>query len=200
MTDVRKSCRLSDDAFEARRATLRRQLAPHARFREALPDGVALGFEATPDLRAALDDLVAFERECCPGLGFALRERGGVLRLEVRGVAADAPILADLGAPPLADLGASPLTVSAPPSRRRRARGWARAARAAGLGTAASFALLCLLPMGAAALLGASVVAPLAALDRPWIVAATALVCATLVWRRARARATAGGGGDGCGC
>jgi len=101
MIDVRDACNLGDDELEARRETLRRELAPHARAREALPDGVALRFDATPAIRAALDEFVRFERGCCPGLGFTVRGGDGALRLEIRGVASDAPIFEAVGAPPV---------------------------------------------------------------------------------------------------
>jgi hypothetical protein len=86
MTDVRTICRLSDEDFEARRAQLRKSLFPRVRAREELPDGLVLLFEATPELRGELDDFVAFERECCPGLELSLADDSGTLRLEIRGI------------------------------------------------------------------------------------------------------------------
>lgn len=96
MVDVRDVCSLDEEELAARRETLQRELAPHARAREALPDGVALRFDATPGLRKALETFVAFERDCCPGLDFALHEQGSSLRLEIRGIAPDAAIFAEL--------------------------------------------------------------------------------------------------------
>jgi hypothetical protein len=103
MVDVRDVCNLGDEDLAARRERLRRELAPHARAREALPDGVALRFDATSEMRKALEAFVAFERGCCSGLDFALHERGEVLQLAIRGIASDAAILAELGAPEAGD-------------------------------------------------------------------------------------------------
>ena len=54
MSEIRTSCNLSDGDFEARRAELRAGLLPQARGREALPNGLALLFDATPELRQEL--------------------------------------------------------------------------------------------------------------------------------------------------
>ena len=86
MTDIRAICDLSDEDLEARRAQLREDLVPQVRGREELSDGLALFFDATPEMREELDAFIAFESECCPELGFSLRDASGALRLEIRGL------------------------------------------------------------------------------------------------------------------
>jgi hypothetical protein len=100
MSDIREICNLSDEEFHARRRQLRAELLPHVRRRSALPNGVALAFEATPDRRRALEDFVAFERGCCPGLRFALREGDGALHLEIHGLDPDANVFTAAESPP----------------------------------------------------------------------------------------------------
>ena len=92
MSDIREICNLSDEELDARRRELRAELLPHVQRRGALPDGVALTFEATSDRRRALEDFVAFERGCCPGLRFALREDDGALTLEIHGLDPEASL------------------------------------------------------------------------------------------------------------
>ena len=84
MTEIRAICNLSDEDLEARRAQLREGLVSKARGREELSDGLALRFDATPELREELDAFISFERKCCPGLDFSVRDESGALRLEIR--------------------------------------------------------------------------------------------------------------------
>jgi len=99
MDDAREICSLSDDALEARKQQLRDELVPHVRSRAALTDGMRLTFDATPERRRQLDDFVAFERGCCAGLRFALREQGGVIQLEIRGLDPQSSVLMRSGPP-----------------------------------------------------------------------------------------------------
>jgi hypothetical protein len=99
MADVRAICTLSDEALAARRRALREELGPHVRGRTALADGVELRFDATPARRRQLEAFVDFERSCCPGLGFALREAGGSLHLAIHGLDPGAPLLEGVSGP-----------------------------------------------------------------------------------------------------
>ncbi len=179
MTDIRAICNLSDEDFELRRARLREGLVPQARGREKLSDGLAVLFDATPELREELDAFISFERECCSGLDFSVREVSGALRLEIRGIDPEASVFAGIGA--------------ARGSEKLAGRGWLRLLRSAGLGVVASFVLFCVVPIGLVALLGAGLgaqlAAPLGALDNPLAVAAGGLVFAGLLWRWERRRA-----------
>ena len=189
MSDIRAICNLSDSDFEARRTQLREGLFLQIRGREELPDGVALLFDATPKLREELGDFVAFESECCPGLGLSVHEDSGALRLEVRGL----------------DLGASDVAGFAErgESGKLEASGWRRLLRSAGLGAVGSFVLFCGVPIGAVAVLGTQLPAPFGALDNPWAIGAGTLVFVVWFWRweqrRARARVKRASAGS-CGC
>ncbi len=189
MTDIRTICNLSDKELAARRKELREGLLPQARGREDLSDGLALFFDASPELREELEAFVAFERECCPGLGFSVRDVSGALHLEIRGIDPRASIFAGVGE----------VAEHEKPER----AGWIRLLRSAGLGTAGAFVLFCVVPMGIAAVGGAQLAASLGALDDPWAVGAGGVVFAALLWlwerRRAAARkASASTGGGGC--
>jgi hypothetical protein len=97
VTDIREACNLSDDEYAARRAKLREGLMPLARGRENLSDGLALLFDRSAQRREQLEAFVAFERECCPGLEFSVRDTPGALRLEIRGIDPNASAFAGLG-------------------------------------------------------------------------------------------------------
>jgi hypothetical protein len=78
-------CSLPPDAYRSRLDWIRAELLPHVRRREALPDGLALEFDAP--LRGQLDAFVALERACCSSLDWrVLDAAGGGVRLEVRGI------------------------------------------------------------------------------------------------------------------
>ncbi len=175
MTDIRAICNLSDEELAARRKELREELVPQARGREELSDGLALLFDATPEMREDLDAFVVFERECCPGLDFSVRDAPGALRLEIRGIDPGASVFAGLGE----------VAEHEKPER----AGWTRLLRSAGLGTAGAFVLFCVVPIGVAAVVGAQLAAPLGALDNPWAVGAGGVVFAALLWLWERRRA-----------
>lgn len=79
-------CTLSDEDREVRRKELRDGLVPLARAKQELPDGIALLFDASAEIRSELDAFVAFETRCCPVLEFSVREVSGGLRLEITGM------------------------------------------------------------------------------------------------------------------
>jgi hypothetical protein len=87
-------CSLDRTALAERIAMIHREILPHARGSEALPDGRAWNFPSGPDMQAKLEHLVALERECCrEGIDFELMEtRDGALRLEVRGIDPNAAV------------------------------------------------------------------------------------------------------------
>ena len=61
-TDIREICDLSDEDRETRRASLHKRLFVFVRRRQELPDGLALYFDETPEMRAELDEFVEYER------------------------------------------------------------------------------------------------------------------------------------------
>ena len=97
MTDIRAICNLSDEELAARRKDLRQELVPKARGREELANGLAIFFDGSPETRAELEAFVEFERECCPGLDFSVRDASGALRLELRGIDPKTNVFAGVG-------------------------------------------------------------------------------------------------------
>jgi hypothetical protein len=164
-SELETLCNLPAQDREARLSMIRRVILPLAQRRERLPDGLAFRFAYSEPLERTLDQLVAFERGCCGSLSWeARRNADGSLRLSIRGLSPDSPLLQLGDGPP------------APASR------LGRLARSLGLGTGAALFVCCVLPMGLAAVAGASVAAPLAGLDQPAIIAAVALASAALTW------------------
>lgn len=206
MTDIRQICSLSDEEFEARRAALERGLWSKVRERRTLENGVALGFEATPGIRSALEDFIAFEQGCCSSLRFAVRESGAGVELEIRGLDPESSFPVPVGG----ELESGP--GSASPATPRAAGFWRRAIAAAGLGSVGALILCCVLPVAGVALFGAALAAPLTSLDNPWAISSTALALAGGSWlwrgrrdasRRAVTRIGAGAScstDGGCGC
>jgi hypothetical protein len=194
MTVVQEICSLSTEELEARRAWLGRGLRSRVRERRSLRDGVLLRFDDSSEIRAELEQLVAFERECCPTLDLAIRESEGELELEVRGLDPDSDLFEGIG----------PETNQ----ETRPASPWRRVISAAGFGTLGALTLCCVLPMMSVALFGGAVVAPLTSLDDPWVVSSTALALAAALWlwqRRRSSSSIAAAASDcapdgGCGC
>ncbi len=179
-------CGLPSDQLRDRVAMIRRDILPHVTRREALADGVALEFEHTPAMQKTLEDLVAFERECCSGLEWTLhRPSSRPLRLDVQGLAPDSDFFRVLG-------GAAEVT---------RPGRLARLAQAGALGSGVAFFLCCIVPVGIGAVAGTAVAASLAKLDDPLVIAAGSFVLAVPAWlwlkRRAEHSAEAGCT-DGC--
>lgn len=210
MTEIRAICNLSDEEFTARRKELREGLMPLVRGREKLSDGLALFFDASTPIREELEAFVAFERECCPGLGFSVHDTPGALRLEIRGVDPNASLFAGAGAETggasdaAAELGAEPgLFAQRETHERFGALRALRALRTLGIAGAVALLVCCVVPIGIAALVGAKLAAPLSALDNPWVIALGTVGFASLLWRRERVRASrarAAAGTGGCGC
>ena len=76
-------CSLTAPQLESRTRELKKTLIPELRERELLDDGVA--FELAADQRDAVIEFVEFERRCCGFADFAIIDRPGVVRLEIRG-------------------------------------------------------------------------------------------------------------------
>lgn len=196
MTDIREICNLSDEQVAARRKELREGLMPLARGREHLADGLALLFDSSSEMREELEAFVAFERKCCPGLGFSVHDVPGSLRLEIHGIDPDASAFAGVAG---VGAGRSVDTRQEKPER----TGLLRVLRLVGLGGAASLVVCCVVPIGVAALVGAKLAAPLGVLDNPWVISLGTIAFASLLWLRERHRnsaskATAMAGGCGC--
>lgn len=171
-------CSLTDEELEARRRLLREQWVPHIRKRTALSDGVAFTFEATPERRRDLEDFVASERGCCPGLRFSQQEGAGTLRLEIHGLDPEVRLFSEGGKGEGHAAAGSSVVV--------------RVMRAGGLGAVGAFALFCGVPIAVAAVAGARFAAPLGALEHPLALGLGTLLLSAGVWiweqRRARKR------------
>jgi hypothetical protein len=163
--ELQTVCNLPAEDREARLAMIRREILPLAERRERLPDGLRFEFAYGPPLERTLDQLVTFERGCCGSLSWeATRPAEDRLRLTVRGLSPGSPLL---------ELGETP---RAPASR------LGRLLRSLGLGAAAALFVCCVLPIGLAAVAGASLAAPLAGLDQPLIIAVVAVTSAGVTW------------------
>jgi hypothetical protein len=94
-------CTLSPEELRERSLSLRRDLMPAVKHASRLAGdaGLALDFDTSLERRAQLDELVAFERQCCSGLDWNVTElaAGGALRLTITGLAPDAPLFETLG-------------------------------------------------------------------------------------------------------
>ena len=170
------ACTLTPPEFGERLRWIREEILPHAKGREALEGGVAWRFEAEPSVRAKLEQLVALESKCCDSdaIRFEIHEEpaAGALRLEVHGIDPESLLLA---ATPAAGEGSSALK---------------RLLKAGGTGAVGSVFVLCVLPIGIAAIAGASVAAPLAGLESPATLAGGSLVFGAAAWWLLRRRET----------
>jgi hypothetical protein len=177
--DPIEGCTLSAGRLHERLAWIRREILPHAVASETLADGIAWEFADAPGLAAKLDQLVALERECCSGIVFQQEHSlaAGRRRLEMRGID---PRVAGFVIPTL-EVGVSA----------QRSLG-GRLAKAAGFGTLLSLLVCCVLPIVAAALVGASAAAPFASLDDPWMIGGAMVLSggAAFAWQ-SRRRASA---------
>ena len=83
-----EACKLDDAERESRVDRFRRDLLPLATSTEVLPDGRAWEFPREPELERQLEELVAFERACCPDLEWELLSvrDGAAIRLELTGI------------------------------------------------------------------------------------------------------------------
>ena len=196
MTEIAKHdpldiCTLPPSDLQSRLEWMLREILPHAFGRERLPDGVAWELRAAPGLESRLDRLIELEAECCSSLSFTQQPGSApnTRRLEIRGVDPDSSILQGL----LPAAPADPKPTNAGVGR--------RLGRAAGLGTALGLFVCCVLPIGAAAVLGATAAAPFASLDQPWVIAGSALLFggAVFLWQ-GRKRPQQASTEDPCGC
>jgi len=161
-------CSLPSDQLHHRTAMLRRELLPLVQRRRTLPDGMSFDFVHTPDVQAALEDLVAFERKCCSGLSWKLdRPTKKVLRLSVGGLEPDSDFFRALDNPAGGDKSGGHLK---------------RLAQASFLGAVTAFLLCCVAPLGVAAVLGTTVAAPLMILDDPVFIMGGAVAFAVPAW------------------
>lgn len=100
-TVVRQMCSLPTDALQDRLAMIRREILPHVKRTEMLPNGFICEFDRHSDLQAKLEDLVVFERTCCGGLAFDLQSLpdANTLRLTVIGADPHSGIFEPFGGP-----------------------------------------------------------------------------------------------------
>jgi len=188
-TTEASACTLDDTGRQDRLGTIQREVLPHVKGATALPDGFA--WECAPAGRENVERWVELERQCCGNVSWEVMPRSdGSLRLEVRGADPAVGVLASL------------YTTEVEP----KPGVGSTLARAGGLGAAASFGVLCLLPMALAAVFGSAVAAPFAGLESPATLAGGTLAFAALiVWfgrrrRRAQAAEATPAGRSPCGC
>lgn len=156
---IQDVCSLDDPALETRLAMIRREIAPHVVRSDHAPSHLVWHFDTTPDLHDRLERLVALERECCSRFDYAIHTDTG-LRLEIRGDGAEALQRA--------------VAMPAPPRSR-----WRRAIGACGAGALGSFLVLCVLPLGVAAIAGPAIGA---GLENPASLTALALLLGAATW------------------
>jgi hypothetical protein len=169
----RSVCSLNDEQLEERRAMVRAEILPHVRRAERIEGGFAVETDATPEQRQKLEDLVALERRCCSSVSWDLSEvpRSGRVRLEVRGLDPDAGLLGSL--------------VEAPAPHTRKLM---QVVKAGGLGLGLSFFVLCVIPIGLAALGGATLASSLSGLESPLTLALGTLLLGSATWALLRWR------------
>lgn len=186
-------CALPPDQLRERIDTLRRELLPQVVRAEELPggSGIAMDFAASGAMQQQLDRLVDFERQCCSGLEWnvgpsPLPDR---LRLTVAGLAPDSVFFRALGLRVDSEAGAEPDPKAGPGAVGEVGGGrLARLVKAGGLGFGAAFFLLCVLPIGLAAVVGGGLATSLLRLDDPWIIAVGSLALALPAWWWVRRR------------
>ena len=187
-TDIREICDLSDEDRETRRASLHKRLFVFVRRRQELPDGLALYFDETPEMRAELDEFVEYERGCCSSIGWSVRSESGALRLEIKGIDPRSAAFATAG------------SVATEPSDTKQPGLWPRLLRSIGFGSVGAVLVCCVLPLGVMAVVGAT---PLLLLDNPWVIGASALGLGGFLWHREgrhKKRRAAGESAAGCIC
>ena len=180
-TTMESVCNLDGERLEDRLTTIRHELLAHATGAHELADGLIYEFDATPDMRIQLEKFVAFERTCCGSLNWDVRETSSKLRLHVDGTnprALRAQIEGDAATRSGSVIG--------------------RLAKAGGAGIGGALLICCVLPVGAALVLGVAVAAPFAFLEDPFWIGIGTLALAVPAWlffgpKRAKT-------GRGCGC
>ena len=85
--DFKHPCTLPSDQLRDREAMMRRDLLPLVTRIEPLENGMAFEFAYSAAIERTLEEVIAFERECCGSLAWELhRPSRGVLRLSVQGI------------------------------------------------------------------------------------------------------------------
>lgn len=184
-------CALTPEQRTQRLEMIRREIHSQVRSEQWLENGISWSFDATDALRAKLLRLAELERQCCSSLQFEVdaSDDSGTLHFRI------------LGADPRSGL-FDPIRLDVPHDAARASGTLKRVARTGGAAVLASFFVCCVLPIGIAAVAGASIAAPLLLLDSPWVMAATASALGWGIWtlenRRAASRRRAEAGGCGC--
>jgi MerR family copper efflux transcriptional regulator len=92
-TELPIACSLTPDAAAERMAEWREVAAKALVDKSSIDGGVRLRFRRDDQVHAALNDLVAAERECCPFLDLDIRTSDATIELDVTGPAEAAPII-----------------------------------------------------------------------------------------------------------
>ena len=183
--EFREICNLPDEELEARRTRVSQELFAFVRKREERPEGLALYFDETPEMREQLNQFVAAERVCCSSLDWSVHNDSGALRLEINGIDPRSAAFASVGS-------GSGLPEELEPEGSGI---WPRLFRSIGLGSFGAIFVCCVLPLGIAAVVGTT---PLLFLDNPWLIAGSAVGLGGFLWHwegRRKANSAAG-----CGC
>ena len=95
--EIPVACTLTEDQMRERRRELLEPFKAHTYQAEALPDGYAYIFKASPGTLVELARLVDLERQCCRFLNFSLTAKAGngVIRLEITGPPESMTMIAD---------------------------------------------------------------------------------------------------------
>ena len=179
-------CSLPADQLQDRLTTLRREIVPHVKRHTPMTEGMAFEFANTPVMRKTLEDLVAFERECCSGLTWNLgRLSDQILQLSVQGLPPDSDFYRIFG-DPVGEGTAARLP---------------RLARAGGLGAMVALVVGCVAPVAGTSIFGAAIASRFAILEDPLVIASGAVLFAIPAWLWLKRRAepvAASGCGTNC--
>ncbi|MBL4790284.1 MAG: hypothetical protein JKY60_15030 [Kordiimonadaceae bacterium] len=163
-------CSLPPTDKQSRLDFFRRDLLPHVKQTETLPDGRAWIFNFSDDLSQKLDDLVIFERQCCSGVTWEIDRdvNAKTIRLSLTGIDPHSKFFDQLG-----DKGSH----SEAPSTIRTL------VKSSAAGVMATLGICCIVPLAISLFAGAATAAPLYALvDNGPVISGTAVLASLLAW------------------
>ncbi len=79
------ACSLNDKQFSKRREMLRNALFNHVVYVRRLERGLKLDFEESSERRAAVEQVIDLEKQCCGFLSFTISPPGEGLSLSIEG-------------------------------------------------------------------------------------------------------------------
>jgi len=186
ITNENVICSLPENEQKSRIIYFQQEFLPKAKRIVVLPDGRTWEFENNGDLRGKLEDLVTFERQCCPSLDWdiSVDENTKRIRLSVTGLDPHSSFFKQLEE-----------TTIKPPENIH----FNNAVKAGSIGLAVSLIVCCLVPFVLALVAGTAVALPLSSsLDNPIVIIGTAAAIGIAVWFFIT-RKTKTEGSKGCG-